>query len=376
MDPAGGLRQPAYQAFITSYLAPASNGNPSAYASELVSYVQQLFPGNTTLTYASTLSSFEALTPEQQLPLLSQVLSNELSQTGLDHTQLGLGYDRGYTAINTLFPTSQNGTALIYSGDVNLVFSQLKTEQGGDIDLLVPGGSVIVGQANPPATLATIKATQNANGSLTPDAVNLGVLVLAQGNIQGFVNQDFTVNQSRMLTLEGGNIILWASNGNIDAGRGAKSASSAPPPVIETDENGNLFVNPGNAVSGSGIGELLTNPDIKPGLVNLIAPKGAVNAGDAGIRVAGNLNIAAVQVIGASNITVAGTATGVPTSSAGAFAGALSGANSLGDASKAAVDQITQGLDSAQNFQQLTDSLVPTFINVKLFCLGVECETN
>jgi hypothetical protein len=201
-------------------------------------------------------------------------------------------------------------------------------------------------------------------------------LVLGQGAIQGFANQSFEVNQSRILTLEGGDIILWASNGNIDAGKGAKSASGAPPPVIATDANGNLFVDPSNAVSGSGIGQLLTTPGIKAGLVNLIAPKGDVNAGDAGIRVAGNLNIAAVQVIGAGNITVVGTATGVPVSEAGAFASALSGANSLGDASKNAVEQLSQDIGNSASYQQMTDSLQPTFITVKMFCLGVECEVN
>jgi hypothetical protein len=110
--------------------------------------------------------------------------------------------------------------------------------------------------------------------------------------------------------------------------------------------------------------------------VNLIAPKGDVNAGDAGIRVAGNLNIAAVQVIGAGNITVVGTATGVPVSEAGAFAGALSGANTLGDASKSAVEQLTQDIGTAGNYQQLTESLTPTFIVVKMFCLGVQCDAN
>ena len=126
---------------------------------------------------------------------------------------------------------------------------------------------------------------------------------------------------------------------------------------------------------GSGIGQLLSGPGETAGLVNLIAPNGDVNAGDAGIRVAGNLNIAAVQVIGAANITVVGTSTGVPVSEAGAFAGALSGANSLGDASKNAVAALTGDLANSANYQQLTDSLQPSFIVVKLFCLGVECET-
>jgi filamentous hemagglutinin len=376
---AGGVRQPAYQSFINTYLTPNSTtGAPSAYAASLVSYMQQINPAaNTHLSYPAALSNFEALTPAQQLPLLAQVLSDELSATGLAHTLQGASYARGYTAINTLFPTTDSsGQPLVYNGDLNMAFSQLKTEQGGDIDLLVPGGSVVVGYANPPESLSEIKGTVTSTGLAVPADVNLGVLVLGQGAIQGFADQDFTVNQSRMLTLEGGDIILWASNGNIDAGKGAKSASGAPPPVIETDANGNLFVNPSNAVSGSGIGQLLTTPGLKAGLVNLIAPKGDVNAGDAGIRVAGNLNIAAVQVIGAGNITVVGTATGVPVSEAGAFAGALSGANSLGDAGKSAVDQLSQNLGSAANYQDMTQSLQPTFIVVKMFCLGVECETN
>jgi filamentous hemagglutinin len=133
-------------------------------------------------------------------------------------------------------------------------------------------------------------------------------------------------------------------------------------------------VNPLGDVAGSGIGQLVTNPDQAHGLVNLIAPRGDVNAGDAGIRVAGNLNIAAVQVIGAANITVGGTSSGVPASEAGALSGALSGANSLSDAGKSAVDQLSANLSSAASFQQLSDSLTPAFIVVKMFCLGVECQ--
>jgi hypothetical protein len=374
----GGIRQPDYQAFISSYLSPSAAGQPSSYAPQLISYMQQIDPvTGSDLSYATALADFGALTRAQQLPLLDQVLTNELSATGLAHSVQGTNYDRGYLAINTLFPTKDStGATLSYQGDLNMYFSQLKTEQGGDIDLLVPGGSVVVGVPNPPASLNTIKSITAANGVVIPPAVNLGILVLGSGAINGFADEDFDVNQSRILTLEGGNIILWASNGNIDAGKGAKSASGAPPPVIQTDANGNLFVDPSNAVSGSGIGQLLTVPGIKAGLVNLIAPKGVVNAGDAGIRVAGNLNIAAVQVIGASNITVAGTSTGVPVSEAGAFAGALSGANSLGDASKSAVDQLSQDIGNAANYQQMNETLQPTFITVKLFCLGVECETD
>jgi hypothetical protein len=379
MNAGGGLRAPAYQSFTSAYLAPnAKTGAASAYASNLISYMEQLYPGSDAgIGYKAALAAFEALTPAQQLPLLSAVLSDELSATGLAHTLDGTSYQRGYDAINAFFPaTNSQGQALTYNGDIDMFYSQLKTQQGGNISFLVPGGSIEVGVPNPPSSLETIKGFITPSGLTVPAAVNLGILVLAEGAIEGFVDQDIDVNQSRILTLEGGNIILWATNGNIDAGKGAKSASGAPPPTIQTDANGNSFVDASNAISGSGIGQLLTTTGIKAGLVNLIAPKGTVNAGDAGIRVAGNLNIAAVQVIGANNITVAGTATGVPTSEAGAFAGALSGANALADSGKAVADQLSQELGAAANYQELTESLAPTFISVKMFCLGIDCETN
>ncbi|MDR3416946.1 MAG: filamentous hemagglutinin family protein [Nevskia sp.] len=373
-----GLRAPAYQSFIDAYLAPTQSGSPSAYASLLIAYMgQQLGLGSqSTLSYSDALSKFEALPVKQQLPLVAQVLYDELSATGIAHNAKGTDYSRGYTAISTLFPTQDaQGKALSYSGDINMFFSQLKTEQGGDVDLLAPGGSVVVGLPNPPGSLAGIKQSTSGGQVTVPAAANLGILVLSTGAIQGFADQNFTVNQSRVLTLEGGNIILWASNGDIDAGRGAKSASAAPPPVIETDANGNVFVNPLGAVSGSGIGQLVDTPGVQAGLVNLIAPKGDVNAGDAGIRVAGNLNIAAVVVIGADNISVGGTATGVPVSEAGALSGALSGASALGDAGKNTVDQLSQSLaDAAAAGEKLAESLQPSFVVVKLFCLGKDCE--
>ena len=48
------------------------------------------------------------------------------------------------------------------------------------------------------------------------------------------------------------------------------------------------------------------------GNVDLIAPNGSVDAGDAGIRVAGNLNIAANRVLNAGNIAVSGASAGTP----------------------------------------------------------------
>jgi hypothetical protein len=143
------------------------------------------------------------------------------------------------------------------------------------------------------------------------------------------------VNQSRVFTLGGGDIAVWSTLGDIDAGRGAKSAISAPPPRVIIDAQGNVQVDFGAAVAGSGIRTILTGANTHPGDVDLIAPAGIVNAGDAGIGSAGNINVAAQQVVGIDNIQVGGSSTGVPaeTSNLGA---ALSGASAAGSASSTA----------------------------------------
>ncbi len=372
---AGGLRAPAYDAFIGRYLEPDATGNPSIYATQLIKYLGKLNPADAHLSATDALTAFLGLTRQQQLPIIAQVLSAELDATGVAHTTQGTDYQRGYDAIATLFPTKDAaGNPLAYSGDINMFFSQLKTEQGGDINLLAPGGSVVVGVPNPPAQLTDLKQNLTVSPPVLA-AANLGILVLANGAVRGFANGDFDVNQSRILTLQGGDIILWSSYGNIDAGKGAATAQGAPPPVIQTDSFGNVFVNPVGAVSGSGIGQLLTVPGIVPGSVDLIAPTGFVNAGDAGIRVAGNLNIAAVAVLNASNIKVGGTSSGVPVSDAGALSGALSGASALGDTSKNVAAQLSENLsESAADSQKLAESFKPSFVVVKLFCLGADCE--
>ena len=97
--------------------------------------------------------------------------------------------------------------------------------------------------------------------------------------------------------------------------------------MIRVDANGQVTVEFSDAIAGSGIRGILTSEDIEPGDVDLVAPTGVVNAGDAGIGAAGNLNIAAPQVVGLDNIQVGGISAGVPTDS-GAAAG-LTGVSSL-----------------------------------------------
>jgi hypothetical protein len=73
----------------------------------------------------------------------------------------------------------------------------------------------------------------------------------------------------------------------------------------------------------------LYNAELPAGDIDLIAPRGTVNAGDAGIR-PNNLNIAAQVVLGADNIAVAGTSTGTPVADASAVTATTSGATQQG----------------------------------------------
>jgi hypothetical protein len=184
------------------------------------------------------------------------------------------------------------------------------------------------------------------------------------------VRDDFLVNQSRVFTLQGGDILLWSSEGDIDAGKGAKTASATPPPQI-VFRDGRFVLDTSNSISGSGIGVLLARADIEPGDVDLIAPNGTVNAGDAGIRVAGNLNIAALQVIGAENIQVGGAVGGVQLSPGASLAGSLGGLSNVASEATRSAERATQQLASeASPLGQ--QAFVPSFITVEVIGLGDE----
>jgi hypothetical protein len=68
----------------------------------------------------------------------------------------------------------------------------------------------------------------------------------------------------------------------------------------------------------------------------LTAPHGTIDAGAAGIRVAGNLNLVALQVLNAFNIDVQGVTIGIPTA-ASPNVGALTSATNAAGAAQANV---------------------------------------
>lgn len=291
---AGVAGQPNYTGFINKYFTLGSS-----YLDNL-----QILDANGN-NLAAGLSPAQKLKFMEQLPdtrkqgLVLAVLANEIklsssAAAAAPATQRKALYQQGFDAIATLFPGSK------YQGDLSLVFSQIKTLAGGSINLATPGGAVNVGLAG------TV-------GGISKTVDELGIIVQQAGDLNAISQGDFNVNQSRVFTMGGGDIAIWSSQGNIDAGKGAKSAISAPAPITSIDSKGNIVTIFPPIVSGSGIQTI--NPqdsNIKQGNVYLAAPSGVVDAGEAGIS-GGHVVIAATAVVGASNISSTNGSVGVPT---------------------------------------------------------------
>lgn len=247
-------------------------------------------------------------------------------------------YQKGYNAINSTFSTSSPSSDVGQGrGDLSLVFSQIKTLSGGDINIAVPNGAVNVGLAG-------------MVGGIKKMAVQLGIVAQQSGEVNAITQGNFNVNQSRVFTMGGGDITIWSSKGDIDAGKGAKSSISAPAPITKIDSLGNVVTIFPPVVSGSGIQTITPQiENARQGNVYLAAPSGIVDAGEAGIS-GGKVVIAANAVVGASNISATGGSVGVPT--AVPASSVPSGANG---AAASATKSATQMNDGSQNQQTSED---------------------
>ncbi len=231
-----------------------------------------------------------ALAPEQQALVLHDVLFEELRIAGRVAARLPSGPDRNaayapaYAALAALYPGSRP------VGDIRLAASQIKTQQGGDIRLLAPGGAIDAG------ALA---------GATSKRSSDLGILTTAGGNIEAAARGNFAVNQSRVFTLAQGDLLLWSSDGNIDAGKGARTVSGAPPPVYSVDNDGNVVVDTSGSFSGSGIAVLDASS-----ILDLYAPKGEISAGEAGIKPRGIVYLGTENFVG--QVEGSGNAIGAP----------------------------------------------------------------
>lgn len=350
---------PSYAEFISKYQDKPIYAEKFNDAKSVIAEFMRQRSGNPALSVADAFTAFKSLKGDQTLPvqaklnaLLTQVFFNELKIAGsASAADKKLGNEGGFAAIDTLFPGQQ------WKGDLRLFFSRLHTISGGDINLFVPGGKVDAGLAVAPS----------GSGSKTSE--QLGIVAQTQGQINAFVKDDFNVNTSRVFTLSGGDVLIWSSEGDIDAGKGAKTALSVTPIQPFFDKDGVLQTPPPKITNGSGIrtatvgessGEVNSprrrrvvadNSQLEAGDVFLFAPKGVVNAGEAGIA-GNNVTISATAVLGANNIQVGGISTGVPTAPQSAAAGLTgtsnlsAGVTQMAETSVAANDRNSQLRDS------------------------------
>ncbi|ATD58882.1 hemagglutinin [Janthinobacterium svalbardensis] len=344
-------------------------------------------------------SFFAALPKEQQQVYLSNVYFAELKAAGREYNDAdGVrrgSYLRGREAIATLFPSQDKaGKKIDYKGDLTMFSSALytvddyagvytkrplagvrylspqewieagrpsynvphvvvndagiHTDVGGDIGITVPGGRALIG----------------VDGGYAPGEGS-GVLTQGAGEVQIYAKDSILLGQSRIFTTFGGNILAWSAQGDINAGRGTKSTVVYTPQRRVYDSIGLVSLSPSTPSTGAGIATLNPIPEVPPGDIDLIAPLGTIDAGEAGIRVSGNVNLAALQVVNAENIQVQGKATGMPVIAA-VNVGALS------NASAAASQAVTAAQDVLQRERAATRQALPSLFTVKVLGFGNE----
>lgn len=279
------------------------------------------------LTLADAVSAFESLPLERQVSWLNQVLVDEVRTQGraaasASGFEAEAAYLRGYQAINTVFAVDRP------DGEIRLPTTQVKSLQAGSTELVAATGkerAIRLGAITMMAPGGSVNAGEL--GSTSQSTNNLGIVTVAGGDIAAVVRDDFLVNQSRVFSLAEGDILLWASAGDIDAGRGAKTVTGTPAPQLRLDPaTGKLVLDTSGAFTGSGIAVLTAGSDL-----DLYAPAGAIDAGEAGIRATGNVFLGAQVVRGADNLQVGGNAVGAPVapSTVSVSAGLASAAASL-----------------------------------------------
>ncbi|WP_185545905.1 filamentous haemagglutinin family protein [Variovorax sp. KBW07] len=339
---------------------------------------------------------FDALPPPQQRAFLRNVYYAELKAGGREYndpkSRRSGSYLRGREAIATLLPSHDaQGNPRGYTGDLTMFSSALYYEQasaeptkralpgknylrydewlamgsagsglpfyrvldagmhtdfGGDISLLVPGGRAVVG----------------VDGGFTPGEGS-GLLTQGEGDINVYTRGSLLLGQSRIFTTFGGNVLAWSAQGDINAGRGAKTTIVYTPQRRVYDNVGNVALSPNTPNTGAGIATLNPIPEIPPGDVDLIAPLGTIDAGEAGIRVSGNVNLAALRVVNAENIQVKGQSVGIP------VVGAVN-VGALTNASAAASQAASAAQDVLQRERAAARQSLPSVFTVRVLGFG------
>ena len=346
------------QAYIDRYIAPTGAG-PEVLAEDatalaqyrektaayLLAFMKKL-TGNEALKPADAYSLFNAQSVSMKTVFVNRHLTTELINSAQNFAKAG-SHERGYDAIDTLYPTK-------YAGDILLFNSKISTNSGGSIDMIAPGGLINVG-------------VPGKGGN------DIGIITEKGGEIRAIADGDFSVNQSKVITQFGSDIAIWSTHGTIDAGRGSKTATSIPERIVQTDAYGNTIVEVRGVASGSGIRAQTYDPDgpngpleaPKKGTVYLTAP--VVDAGEAGIE-AGDLFVVAPIVLNVGNIQVGGMSSGVPLAATSSIAGISTGLSP--DAVNAAANSVAQNVANSAASSAMVKPVLPSIISVDVISIG------
>ena len=264
----------------------------------------------------------------------------------------------------TIIPLFQGSTG--NGGNISMISSSVSTNSGKESLNIIASGQIDVGRTSLGATSTS----------------STGIFTASGGSINIFAGGDINVNESRVMTFFGGDITAWSDTGNINAGRGSKNAVNAQPPKTESILNPTtgkfetrLVFTPPSV--GSGIravtydpnsvpGGSLTTPD--PGDIHLFAPKGVIDAGEAGIA-GGKITLGATEVLNAKNISASAGSVGVPSASESTVSlGALSGAGSVAENSKMIEQSSAVGStkDKAAQQSAAVDDFMSRWLDLKI----------
>lgn len=308
-------------------------------------------------------TAWQAMSTDRKSSFYREVLFTELRTAGREandpNSERYQSANRGYDAIRILYPGAQRSSAEAlaegesrWDGDFETYLSVVRSNGGGDIEFVAPGG-----------------AFKLANSLAGPsDPLRAGVVTMEGGEVNIFAHDSVTLNESRILTAKGGNIMIWSSYGDIAAGRGARTSITPPNFIYKLTTQGVLTREPGGLPNGAGIGTLATVPGTPPADVDLVAPNGIVDAGDAGIRVSGNFNVFAVKILGTDNIEVGGVATGLPQPPA-------TPPNSLDVDNAASKADVSEAIaDAIGQVRRNTGVETPSIIEVRVVGYGDDCR--
>jgi hypothetical protein len=290
------------------------------------------------------------------------------------------------TEFSTLLASNQTASAaeLLNNARVNIIkplFDEPSATQEGSIYLTSSeiasfgNNADVTVMARSEINVGTSSLSTPTPGTSPPPT---GITTAGGGNIYIYAGSDIDVNQSRVMTFFGGDITLWSDQGDVNAGRGSKTAVSAVPPKQVPNSNGigthPQFTPP---AAGSGIRAVTFDPNQypggplpipAPGNIYLFAPQGAIDAGEAGIA-GGRVVLGATEVLNAQNISATAGSVGVPSSSpAPVGIGALTGTSGLADTTKMIEQSTGSGAarDALKNTSQSLDDFMSKFLDVKV----------